>query len=165
MRTTTIALGLAAATLTTMLALTDVARADDKADIEALEKSVAAGIEAKDADAVMANYVPGDSLVVFDIIPPRQYTGLECVQERLGRRFQSDVLTHRSWRSAISTSPQTASSRLATASSISHARIPRAIRWILRCARPMPIAKLKANGSSCMSTFRRRSISRPVRPT
>jgi len=81
MRTTTIAVGLAVATLTTMLALTSVARADEKAEIEALEKRVAAGIEAKDADAVMANYVPGDSLLVFDIIPPRQYAGADAYKK------------------------------------------------------------------------------------
>ncbi len=75
MRKGTIAVGLAVASFTGMLALANVARADDKADIAALEKRVAAGIEAKDADAVMANYIPGDSLVVFDLVPPRQYTG------------------------------------------------------------------------------------------
>jgi ketosteroid isomerase-like protein len=64
-----------------MLALANVAHADDKADIGALEKRVAAGIEAKDADAVMANYIPGDSLVVFDLIPPRQYTGSDAYKK------------------------------------------------------------------------------------
>ena len=64
-----------------MLALANVARADDKADIAALEKRVAAGIEAKDADAVMANYIPGDSLVVFDLVPPRQYTGTRAYKK------------------------------------------------------------------------------------
>ena len=64
-----------------MLALANVARADDKADIAALEKRVAAGIEAKDADAVMANYIPGDSLVVFDLVPPRQYTGSDAYKK------------------------------------------------------------------------------------
>ena len=81
MRKGTIAVGLAVATFTTMLALAKVARADDKADIGALEKRVAAGIQAKDADAVMANYVAGDSLVVFDIIPPRQYIGSDAYKK------------------------------------------------------------------------------------
>ncbi len=81
MRKETIAVGLAVASFGVMLALANVARADDKADIAALEKRVAAGIEAKDADAVMANYIPGDSLVVFDLIPPRQYTGNEAYKK------------------------------------------------------------------------------------
>lgn len=71
----TILWGLAVASLTTTVALANIARADDKADIAAVENRVAAGIQAKDADAVMANYIPGDALVVFDLIPPRQYTG------------------------------------------------------------------------------------------
>jgi ketosteroid isomerase-like protein len=77
----TIIVGLAVATFTSMLGLANVARADDKADIEALEKRVAAGIQAKDADAIMANYVPGDSLIVFDLIPPRQYTGWDAYKK------------------------------------------------------------------------------------
>jgi uncharacterized protein (TIGR02246 family) len=81
MRKGTIAIGLAVATLTATFAFANAARADDKADIEALEKRVAAGIEAKDADAVMTNYVPGDSLVVFDLIPPRQYTGNDAYKK------------------------------------------------------------------------------------
>jgi ketosteroid isomerase-like protein len=77
----TISVGFAIVMLTATLAMTSIARADDKADIEALEKRVAAGVEAKNADAIMANYVPGDSLVVFDIIPPRQYTGWDSYKK------------------------------------------------------------------------------------
>jgi ketosteroid isomerase-like protein len=80
-RDTMIAAGLAAATFTAMLAFAGAARADDKSDIEALEKRVGAGIQAKDADAVMANYIPGDSLIVFDLIPPRQYTGSDAYKK------------------------------------------------------------------------------------
>ena len=75
------AMGLAMAVLTSMFAMVTVARADDKADIEALENRVVAGIIAKDADAVMKNYVPGDSLIVFDIIPPRQYVGSDAYKK------------------------------------------------------------------------------------
>lgn len=57
------------------------ARADDKAEIEALEKRVAAAVQAKDVNAVMANYLPGDSLIVFDVIPPRQYTGWDAYKK------------------------------------------------------------------------------------
>ncbi len=81
MRTRTIAARLAVATFTAIIGLANVAHADDKADLEALEKRVAAGVQAKDADAVMANYIPGDSLVVFDLIPPRQYTGAESYKK------------------------------------------------------------------------------------
>jgi ketosteroid isomerase-like protein len=81
MRKGTIVAGLAIASFGAMLPLANVARADDKADIAALEKRVADGIEAKDADAVMANYIPGDSLVVFDLIPPRQYTGSDAYKK------------------------------------------------------------------------------------
>jgi uncharacterized protein (TIGR02246 family) len=81
MRIGTIAMGLALATFTSMVMLADAARADDKSDITALENRVAAGVEAKDADAVMANYIPGDSLVVFDLVPPRQYTGADAYKK------------------------------------------------------------------------------------
>jgi len=81
MRKPTISVAFAAVTFTAMMGLANLVCADDKADIEALENRVAAGIQAKDADAVMSNYVPGDSLVVFDIIPPRQYTGSDAYKK------------------------------------------------------------------------------------
>jgi ketosteroid isomerase-like protein len=81
MRKGTIAMGLAVASFVTTLALANVARADDKGEIKGLENRVGAGIEAKDVDAIMANYIPGDSLVVFDLIPPRQYTGWEAYKK------------------------------------------------------------------------------------
>lgn len=74
----TIAIGLA---VSAMLTLANVARADDKADITALENRFAAGIRAKDPEAVMANYIPGETLVVFDIIPPRQYVGNDAYKK------------------------------------------------------------------------------------
>src|SRR5579862_4129403 len=81
MHKTTIAVGFAIVTFASMLALAGVARADDKADIEALEKRFAAGVEAKNPDAIMANYVPGDSLFVFDLVPPRQYVGWDAYKK------------------------------------------------------------------------------------
>jgi uncharacterized protein (TIGR02246 family) len=54
------------------------ARADDKAAIEALEQRFAAAFNAKDANAIMKVYVPGSSLVVFDVTPPRQYVGADA---------------------------------------------------------------------------------------
>jgi uncharacterized protein (TIGR02246 family) len=51
------------------------AGAGDEAQIKALEGRFAAAFNAKDIDAIMKVYVPGGSLVVFDVVPPRQYVG------------------------------------------------------------------------------------------
>jgi ketosteroid isomerase-like protein len=51
------------------------ARADDQAEIRALEERFAAAFNAKDVDAIMKGYVPGNSLLVFDLVPPLQYVG------------------------------------------------------------------------------------------
>jgi uncharacterized protein (TIGR02246 family) len=51
------------------------ARADARADIKALEDRFVAAFKAKDADAIMKVYAPGQALVVFDVVPPRQYVG------------------------------------------------------------------------------------------
>lgn len=51
------------------------AKSDDEAKIEALEARFASAFNAKDLDAIMKVYVPDDTLVVFDVVPPRQYTG------------------------------------------------------------------------------------------
>ncbi|HEY6395190.1 MAG TPA: nuclear transport factor 2 family protein [Candidatus Binataceae bacterium] len=57
------------------------AKASDEAAIKALEERYAKAIRAKDADAIMANYLPGDELVVFDVIPPRQYNGFDAFKK------------------------------------------------------------------------------------
>ena len=49
------------------------ARADDRAEIRALEERFVAAMKAKDLDAIMKVYAPGRTLFVFDVIPPRQY--------------------------------------------------------------------------------------------
>jgi uncharacterized protein (TIGR02246 family) len=51
------------------------ADASDEAQIKDLEARFAAAFNAKDVDAIMKAYVPGESLVVFDAVPPRQYLG------------------------------------------------------------------------------------------
>jgi ketosteroid isomerase-like protein len=117
MRKGAIAVGLAIATFTSMLALGNAARADDKADIAALEKRVGAGIEAKDADAVLANYIPGDSLVVFDLVPPRQYTGAEAYKKDWAGVFAGCA---DSPKFEISDLDITADSKLAFSHSIQH---------------------------------------------
>ena len=49
--------------------------ADATADIRALEDRFVAAFKAKDLDAIMKAYAPGQALVVFDVVPPRQYVG------------------------------------------------------------------------------------------
>ena len=45
--------------------------ADDEAQIRALEDRFAAAVNAADVDAIMKVYVSDESLVVFDLVPPR----------------------------------------------------------------------------------------------
>lgn len=49
--------------------------AQDQAAIRALEDKFAAAFNAKDSAAIMGLYVNDESLVVFDVTGPRQYTG------------------------------------------------------------------------------------------
>lgn len=49
--------------------------AQDQAAIRALEDRFVVAMNAKDVSAIMALYAPGDNLVVFDLVEPRQYTG------------------------------------------------------------------------------------------
>jgi len=53
----------------------------DEAKIRALEAQFAAAFNAKDADAIMKVYVPNESLVVFDVVPPRQYVGANAYRK------------------------------------------------------------------------------------
>ncbi len=50
--------------------------ADERA-IRALEDQFAAAASAKDLDAIMKVYVPGNDLFVFDVGVPRQHVGWE----------------------------------------------------------------------------------------
>ena len=52
-----------------------LAWADAPADIRALEDRFVAAFKAKDVDAIMKVYAPDQTLVVFDVVPPRQYVG------------------------------------------------------------------------------------------
>jgi uncharacterized protein (TIGR02246 family) len=58
-----------------MMSFGSPARADDRAEIRALEERFVAAMKAKDLDAIMKVYAPGQTLFVFDVIPPRQYVG------------------------------------------------------------------------------------------
>jgi uncharacterized protein (TIGR02246 family) len=51
------------------------ARADAGADIRALENRFVAAFKAKNVDGIMKAYAPDQTLVVFDVVPPRQYVG------------------------------------------------------------------------------------------
>lgn len=57
------------------------AKSEDEAKIEALDAAFTAAVNAKDVDAIMKVYVPDASLVVFDIIPPRQYLGANAFRK------------------------------------------------------------------------------------
>jgi uncharacterized protein (TIGR02246 family) len=63
--------------------------ANDEAKIRALEAQFAAAFNAKDADAIMKVYVPNESLLVFDVVPPRQYIGANAY-----RRDWQDFFAH-----------------------------------------------------------------------
>ena len=63
-----------------MLGVT-AAHADDQADIKALEQRFVTAVKATDVKAIMACYVPDESLVVFDVVPPRQYVGAKAYQK------------------------------------------------------------------------------------
>src|SRR5882757_6815173 len=51
------------------------AASPDEAQIKALFDQFMAGCNAKDVNAIMKFYVPDESLLVFDVVPPRQYAG------------------------------------------------------------------------------------------
>jgi ketosteroid isomerase-like protein len=54
---------------------------DDKAGIEALEQQYIKAFNAKDVNAIMAIYAPGDQLFVFDAVPPREYPSWEAYKK------------------------------------------------------------------------------------
>jgi uncharacterized protein (TIGR02246 family) len=53
------------------------AQTRDEQEIHALEDQFAAAANAKDLDAIMKVYVPGNDLFVFDVGVPRQHVGWE----------------------------------------------------------------------------------------
>ena len=57
------------------------AKADDVAEIRALEARLVKAVNARDLDGVMAAYMPDDSLFVFDVVPPRQYVGYKAYRD------------------------------------------------------------------------------------
>jgi uncharacterized protein (TIGR02246 family) len=55
--------------------------ADDEAAIRTLEDKFARAFNAGDMDAMMKNYVPDKSLVVFDVVPPREHLGADAYRK------------------------------------------------------------------------------------
>ncbi len=56
-------------------------RSTGEKEIRALEGRLLAAIKTRDVEAIMANYVADDSLLVFDLIPPRQYVGARAYRK------------------------------------------------------------------------------------
>jgi len=53
----------------------------DEAQIRALEQNFSEAVKNKDVDKIMASYESGDKLVVFDVIPPREYVGWDAYKK------------------------------------------------------------------------------------
>lgn len=59
-------------------------QAKDEQEIRDLEDRFAAAFKAKDISTIMNAYTPGAELVVFDVVPPRQYVGFDAYK-RIGK--------------------------------------------------------------------------------
>jgi ketosteroid isomerase-like protein len=57
------------------------ANSDDEAAIRTLEDRFVAAFNKGDIDAIMANYAPGNELVVFDVVPRKQYRGADAYRK------------------------------------------------------------------------------------
>jgi uncharacterized protein (TIGR02246 family) len=73
-------LGVMFAALLTVGAVSTVAfgadtKAKDEAEIRALEQRFSKAFKAKDINGIMSVYVPGQTLFVFDVSPPREHVG------------------------------------------------------------------------------------------
>jgi len=58
-----------------------IAASHDEAAIRTLEDRFAAAFNAGNIDAMMKNYVADNSLIVFDVVPPRQHTGADAYRK------------------------------------------------------------------------------------
>lgn len=75
----------------TATAIAAGAKGDDQAQIAAVEQRIATAVETRNADGVMANYVPGAGLMVFDLIPPREYDGWDAYKKNWQGVFDTCV--------------------------------------------------------------------------
>jgi len=57
------------------------AQSKNEQQIRALEDNFILAVKARDLDAIMKMYVPGNELFVFDISPPRQYVGFDAYRK------------------------------------------------------------------------------------
>src|SRR5579864_1374405 len=57
------------------------AKVGDESAIRTLEQNFAEAVKAKDLDRIMGNYQRGEKLVVFDVIPPREYVGWDAYKK------------------------------------------------------------------------------------
>jgi ketosteroid isomerase-like protein len=62
---------------------------NDEAAIRALEERFAAAVNAGNVDGIMNNYIPDKSLVVFDVVPRKEYHGADAY-----RKDWVDFYTH-----------------------------------------------------------------------
>lgn len=58
-----------------------VAASSDDAQIKALYDQFSRAFNAKSVDGVMKLFAPGKELVVFDVVPPRQYSGWDAYKK------------------------------------------------------------------------------------
>ena len=54
---------------------------NDETAIRVLENKFAAAFNKGDVDTMMKNYIPDKSLVVFDVVPPRQHLGADAYRK------------------------------------------------------------------------------------
>jgi uncharacterized protein (TIGR02246 family) len=81
---------MAACALATTAVAAPKARSD-AAQIRTLEDRFAAAVRAKDVDAIMRVYSPADGLTVFDVVPPRQYAGMDAYRQDWRTVFSGTV--------------------------------------------------------------------------
>lgn len=71
--------------LSVMIGFSGVTRAQaqskDEQEIRTLETKFAMAFAAKDVDAIMKFYAPGDQLLAFDLITPREYAGWDAYKK------------------------------------------------------------------------------------
>jgi uncharacterized protein (TIGR02246 family) len=75
------ALGVAILASVNAMAADQAAANTDRAAIQALEDTFNEGFNSKDVDKVMSVYAPGKQLFVFDVVPPREYTGWDAYKK------------------------------------------------------------------------------------
>ena len=54
---------------------------DNEAEIRALEQKFVAAFNDGNIDAIMKNYVPGKELVIFDVVPRKEYRGADTYRK------------------------------------------------------------------------------------